>query len=132
MNYCNPPPIQLVEINHGDGFAGVQNAGKLNFVLIDPPSIDDSGKVFTLIDRLQKNDTPYLCWIPRTSHLNAESQASVDFGKNAAGNGSVCHGVQWDLWTESFCGCWLAGSLRLDGAIQQACDEIRGLLGWAS
>ncbi len=126
----NPPPIQLVEINHADGFTGVQNAGKLNFVLIDPPSIDDAGKVLALIDYLQKNDTPYLCWMPRTSHLNAESQESVDFGKSPADDGRVCHGVQWALWTEAFCGCWLAGSQNLAQEIKIACDEISGLMGW--
>ncbi len=127
----NPPPIQLVEINHGDGFAGVQNAGKLNFVFIDPPSIDDSGKVFTLIDRLQKDNTPYLCWMPRTPYKGKDSSKSTKFCNRAASNGVVCHGIQWPPTTATCFGCWLAGSQSLDDAIKQACDEIRGLMSWA-
>ena len=126
----NPPPTQLVEINPADGFSGVQDAGKLNFVLIDPPSIKDAKKVFTLITHLQSQKISYLCWMPRISHLNAESQDSVDFGHKAASNGHICHGVQWAPWTEAFCGCWLAGSKSLDAAIKQACDEICGLTSW--
>ena len=126
----NSLPTQLVEINHGDGFAGVQTAGDLSFVLIDPPSISDAEKVFTLIAYLKEQETPYLCWMPRISYLNAESQESVEFGKKAAGNGRVCHGVQWALWTEAFCGCWLAGSQNLAREIKIACDEISGLMHW--
>jgi|GEM_PF-1276928 len=125
-----PPPTQLVEINPADGLSGVQDAGELNFVLIDPPSIDDAGKVLTVIDHLQKSGTPYLCWMPRISQLNTESQDSVDFGHKAASNGHVCHGVQWAPWTEAFCGCWLAGSKSLDAAIKQACNETRLLMEW--
>ena len=128
----NPLPTQLVEINHGDGFAGVQNAGKLNFVLIDPPSIDDAGKVLALIDYLQKNDTPYLCWMTRTSHQGKDSIKSEKFRCRAESNGSVCHGIQWPPSTATFFGCWLAGSQNLDGAMKKACGEIRGLMTWAS
>ena len=126
----NPPPAQLVEINHADGFAGLQNAGKLNFVLIDPPSIKDAEKVFRLISHLQKQKIPYLCWMPRISHLDAESPDSVDFGNKAASNGHICHGVQWDLWTKTFAGCWLAGSSSLVNVVQQACNETRLLMEW--
>lgn len=124
----NPPPTQLLEINPADGFAGVQDAGKLNFVLIDPPSIKDAEKAFRLISHLQK--IPYLCWMPRISNRNAESPDSVDFGNKAASNGHVCHGVQWDLWTKPFAGCWLAGSTDFAQEIKAACDEISSLMHW--
>ena len=126
----NPPPTQLVEINPADGFSGVQTAGKLNFVLLDPPSIKDAEKAFTLIAHLQAQKIPYLCWMPRISHLNAESPDSVDFGHKAASKGHVCHGVQWDLWTTTFAGCWLAGSDDVGCGIARACGEIGNLMRW--
>jgi hypothetical protein len=128
----NPPPIQLVEINHGDGFAGVQAAGTLNFVLIDPPSIKDAKKVLKLIARLQKNGTPYLCWMPRTSYKRKDSRKSADFRSRVGSSGGVCHGIQWPPMTATCFGCWLAGSRSLRKAIKQACCEIRGLMSWAS
>lgn len=126
----NPPPAQLVEITPSDGFAGVQTAGKLNFVLIDPPSIDDAGKVLTLIDYLQKNNTPYLYWMPRTSHQGKDSRKSAKFLRRAVGNGSICNGVQWPPPTATFFGCRLAGSTNIMDAIDQACSEIRELMNW--
>ena len=127
----NPPPIQLVEINPGDGFAGVRAAGTLSFVLIDPPSVNDAGKVLKLIARLQGNNTPYLCWMPRTSYERKDSRKSADFRSRVESSGGVCHGIQWPPMTATCFGCWLAGSQSLDDAIKQACDEIRGLMSWA-
>ncbi|MHB1768506.1 MAG: hypothetical protein ACYCUV_11740 [Phycisphaerae bacterium] len=127
----NPPPTQLVEINPADGFSGVQDVGKLNFVLIDPPSIDDAGKVLTVIDYLQKSDTPYLCWMPRTSKSNGKDKGGAESGPSQQIGGALAAtGVKWYEWGHRFPGCWLAGSADLTDTIHQACNEIRGLMGW--
>jgi 23S rRNA A2030 N6-methylase RlmJ len=131
----NPPPTQLVEINPADGFSGVQTAGKLNFVLIDPPSIKDAEKVFTLITHLHRQQTPYLCWMPRTSKPDgkgngaSESKPSRMLAEKLA-DGGICDGVRWHKWGHPFPGCWLAGSNGLGERIKTACDEIRSLMNW--
>ena len=64
-----------VDVKNADGYSGLMEAGPIDLALIDPPSLSHAKSARDVMSHLDKQNSNFVCWMPRTKRPKKQEEA---------------------------------------------------------
>lgn len=109
VRYFHPWPD--VAVIQDDGYSGILGLAQADFVLIDPPNLDNPKDIIKLMTHIVSKKIPFMCWTPRIGIRkapSAEAKKYLNFREKVDRDLLIKPIlIQWRKWGSRTCGCTL-------------------------